>query len=71
MKAKTNRAVALFLSFILGSIIACSQESKYSFDINSITSYRDIPGVTKEEINAVEALKASRQHFVFGHETTT
>ncbi|MCL2029616.1 MAG: transporter substrate-binding domain-containing protein, partial [Deltaproteobacteria bacterium] len=32
----------------------------------AFSSYRDIPGVTAEEINAVEALREKADHFVFG-----
>jgi len=34
--------------------------------IDSIKSYRDIPGVTEDEIAAIEALKAEKQGFTFG-----
>ena len=34
-------------------------------------SYREIPGVTDEEIRAIEALKASKSSFVFGAMTST
>jgi len=30
------------------------------------TSYKDIPGITEEEINAIEALREQRTHFVYG-----
>jgi PAS domain S-box-containing protein len=47
--------------------LGCSPESwKKNAGIGAITSYRDIPGVTKDEINAIEALKSSRESFSFG-----
>ena len=42
-----------------------------SFDIASIKSYREIPGVTLEEIAAIEALKSTRQSFTYGSILTT
>ena len=40
---------------------------------SSVTNYRDIPGVTKEEIDAIEALKKKYDHFLYGmtHSTET
>ncbi|MCL1895305.1 MAG: transporter substrate-binding domain-containing protein [Clostridiales bacterium] len=35
------------------------------------SSYRDIPGVTDEEVRAVEALLAKRDHFVYGMPVST
>ena len=37
----------------------------------SIRSYRDIPGVTEEEIAAIEALKAQRGSFSYGSGSST
>ncbi|MCL2101527.1 MAG: transporter substrate-binding domain-containing protein [Fibromonadales bacterium] len=45
-------------------MIYCFKGSKEPpFDIKSIKSYSEIPGVTKEEIAAVEELKSARQSF--------
>ena len=52
------------LILLLSSLTSCTEEI-LSFDINSITSYRDIPGVTAEEIAAIEALRAERQSFSY------
>jgi PAS domain S-box-containing protein len=62
--AKSLIALMLVLTFILGSAISCTRE-KYrpSFDITSISSYRDIPGITADEIAAIEALKSRRTSF--------
>jgi PAS domain S-box-containing protein len=38
-----------------------------AFDAAAIRSYRDIPGVTEEEIAAIEALKSARTHFSYGN----
>jgi hypothetical protein len=42
-----------------------------AFDIHAIKSYRGIPGVTDDEIRAIEALKASRAQFVYGSMPST
>ena len=62
------RRIAIGLPlFALFVILSCRLESKEgSFDINSIKSYRDIPGVTEREISAIEALKSERQFFSYG-----
>jgi ABC-type amino acid transport substrate-binding protein len=39
--------------------------------IDSIKTYKDIPGVTEEEISAIEALKAGRDKFSYGSNLTT
>ncbi len=56
----------LMLSIIL-SITSCGNVSKVSFDPDAIHSYRDIPGVTPEEIAAIEALKSTHDTFSYGH----
>ena len=64
-----NAKLKLFVIFILltGVICACSKKTNnVSFNISNISSYLDIPGVTEEEINAIEALKAERKSFSFG-----
>lgn len=38
-----------------------------SFDPDSLSSYKDIPGVTAEEIAAIEKLKKDRAYFSYGH----
>jgi len=57
----------LFMIFIVGGITGCSRKPDTSGPItDSIMSYRDIPGVTEEEIDAIETLKAVRKSFSFG-----
>ncbi|MCL2480589.1 MAG: transporter substrate-binding domain-containing protein [Spirochaetaceae bacterium] len=61
--------IFLALLFLACTISGCSQSSKNKktfFDINYIKSYRDIPGVTKEEIAAIEAIKYARSSFLYG-----
>ena len=51
------------------SIVSCFTDCKNSLlnsPINTNNTYRDIPGITKEEISAIEEIKLSRQKFSFG-----
>ena len=50
-----------FVSVAFCAVFAASVTS------NSIKTFKDIPGVTKEEIAAIEALQNSREKFSFGH----
>ncbi|MCL2270186.1 MAG: transporter substrate-binding domain-containing protein [Treponema sp.] len=60
------------LFFLTSGIVSCSGEhDKPSFIVNAIHSYRDIPGITEGEINAIETLKSQKQSFVFGHMLST
>jgi len=65
--------IALVLAGFLftGCFLSQRTSSADSFDINSIKTYRDIPGVTEEEITAIEALKISRGSFSYGSTFTT
>lgn len=60
----------LLLGFSI-TFISCDASIDEPFDIYSITSYKDIPGVTAEEISAIEALKAKTKSFTYGHLTET
>ena len=62
--------LVILLSTIL-SITGCNKVSEETLDIYSITTYQDIPGVTQEEIDAIEALKAKNDVFSYGHLITT
>ncbi|MCL2009474.1 MAG: transporter substrate-binding domain-containing protein [Synergistaceae bacterium] len=63
MKA-INRLICALLSVTLLSAVflGCGQ----SGGVSPFSSYRDIPGVTEDEINAIEALRERTGHFVFG-----
>ncbi|MCL1928096.1 MAG: transporter substrate-binding domain-containing protein [Treponema sp.] len=62
--------ILILISLLI--IANCTEETReITFDINSIQSYSDIPGVTAEEIAAIEALKTVRQSFSFGMEPST
>ena len=71
---KFNKPLFIFLLFIFltGSFSSCFTETQnLPYDINSIQSYRDIPGVTNDEITAIETLKANRESFSYGSLPTT
>jgi PAS domain S-box-containing protein len=56
--------------FLLSGCVADRQKSA-AHDIDSIKTYRDIPGVTEEEIAAIEAFKAEGRSFSYGSMKTT
>jgi ABC-type amino acid transport substrate-binding protein len=58
----------ILVVFIVCSITGCFGEANGAlFDINSIKNYRYIPGVTGEEIAAIEALKLQGRSLSFGN----
>ncbi|MDR0497542.1 MAG: transporter substrate-binding domain-containing protein, partial [Treponema sp.] len=62
---KIISGIILLSCLLLGA--GCSFNSdKSSFDIAVIKTYRDIPGITDQEITAIEALKSSRKYFSYG-----
>ena len=65
--------VLLLLGIATASITACfrTPDAADSSDTNSIQSYKDIPGITEDEIKAIAALRAERQSLTYGCEMTT
>ncbi|MDR1971905.1 MAG: transporter substrate-binding domain-containing protein, partial [Treponema sp.] len=66
----------LFLLFstinLLAAFAGCAPKSGTGNPEYPIyTSYRDIPGVTEQEIDAIEALRKNRNSFVYGMEQST
>jgi signal transduction histidine kinase/DNA-binding response OmpR family regulator len=58
--------------FLLISLISCGkQKVEQSEDISRLTSFRDVPGVTLDEIKAIEALKHQYDSFVYGMPIST
>ncbi|MCL1848852.1 MAG: transporter substrate-binding domain-containing protein, partial [Clostridiales bacterium] len=67
---KRTAALILCIALVL-VLVSCGRSEKAEFDIASIQSYRDIPGVTDKEIAAVEALISSRGRFSYGQMAET
>jgi len=63
-----GKSICLLLSAILLSAVltGCDSLGKKSNGITVFTSYRDIPGVTEEEIAAIEALHEQGGSFTYG-----
>jgi len=61
---KVTYHIVLFSLFI--SITGCLKSSEEFSYIDSIKSYREIPGITADEINAIENLKKTRESFSYG-----
>ncbi|MDR3000753.1 MAG: transporter substrate-binding domain-containing protein [Fibromonadaceae bacterium] len=54
---------AIILSVLL---LSCSDNEKQSYELPVFSSFRDIPGVTEDEIKAIEALQKQEQIFTVG-----
>jgi len=59
-------AVLLLITAVSGCLQPINDEKEVYFQ-----SFRDIPGVTADDIAAIEALKAGRDHFVFSGNYST
>jgi ABC-type amino acid transport substrate-binding protein len=60
---KKNIPLLFYAIVIAFSITGCSTEKK-AVSLETIKTYRDIPGITFEEIAAIEAITAKWSHFV-------
>ena len=72
----TNRIfyITLIIVILLFSISGCEKNEAPQPDASmvlSFTSYQDIPGVTEEEIEAIEALKEECDSFIYGMPLST
>jgi len=73
-KRMSNRIThkILALIFLPVMLFNCGKFSKKTErEITIFNSYTEIPGVTEEEIQAVEALKAKKSSFVYGTQEST
>ena len=64
----------MLLAIILSGVAGCPPESGSSLNVERINSCRDIPGITHEEIEAIEALKyvhRSAAHIMSGRSLST
>ena len=62
-----KRAIFVFTSLLLILFFpGCGAVPREDFDAYSIATYRDIPGVSDEEIEAIDRIRASRGKFSFG-----
>ena len=64
-----NRAI-IFAMFILTLFLGCKSPEKGSTP-PKYSSYRDIPGVTNDEIKAIEALREQRDSFILAMRPST
>ena len=63
---KISRNIALLLALLI-PIASSALFAVQASPIDSIKTYKNIPGVTKEEISAIEAIKNSRGKVSYGH----
>ncbi len=68
----TIKLLLAILALLAFSLAACSSEpQKPSSAAPTFTRYQDIPGITAEEIKAIEALKQSRECLLYGVNVST
>jgi ABC-type amino acid transport substrate-binding protein len=66
-RVRQKAILSLILSVVIIVVSGClPQMASTHFDIASITCFRDIPGVSEEEIKAIEALQETMPYFVYG-----
>jgi len=68
-----DRILALLLTVVtvLALVSGCALWAGNDGDTPVFTSFREIPGITPEEIAAIEALQKSREYFVFAGNYST
>jgi len=73
IKRKYPAFATLFLALVLTLSSGCAQrsEKKQSEVPIDKMSFKDVPGITPAEINAIEALRKKRGYFVYGVNRTT
>jgi signal transduction histidine kinase/AmiR/NasT family two-component response regulator len=69
MVKKTGVFLLLLAAFVSAGCF--SPQDEPSPEIFSIKTYRDIPGITEQEIAVIEALKSSKGSFSYGSSLTT
>ncbi|MCL2765322.1 MAG: ATP-binding protein [Treponema sp.] len=68
MPGKKRQFILLFtITFLLFFLAGCGKPAEDQFD-NSLTfkSYKEIPGITEKEIEAIEALQREYGYFIYG-----
>jgi len=67
MKINIITWIALTAILLSALLYGCLQSTDaYFHDKVNITSYKDIPGVTEQEIDAIEALREQTGDLIFG-----
>ncbi len=67
MRINSLPAIVLFTLLLLAALCVISAHAAAL----AITNYRDIPGITKDEIEAIEALKTKKGRFIYGTNIST
>jgi ABC-type amino acid transport substrate-binding protein len=71
MGGKRRISLLMLLIVVIGSVTGCLSKPEQAPGNSAIESYIDIPGITQDEITAIETLIASRQNFSFGRLRST
>ena len=68
----TKKRMLLVFALIIAVLAGCGKSSKKQYaSAKNITSFRNVPGVTREEINAIEAIQKKYSSFVYGMSPST
>jgi len=75
-KKDIRRRHLLLVVIILATLfVACKESSKFQPDViervPNFSSYRDIPGISSEEIEAIDALRKQYGYFKYGSVPST
>ena len=73
MRIISRIILGVFAFFFLASIVSGCKKPETEQNIKSLqfTSFRDVPGVTTEEIKAIEMLKEQKGSFIYGMTPST
>ncbi|MDR3013366.1 MAG: transporter substrate-binding domain-containing protein [Chitinispirillales bacterium] len=68
MKTIEKLIRVLFFAILFASMLSgcASENERRSLEPSTFSSFRDVPGVTTDEINAIEALQKQERTFIFG-----
>jgi hypothetical protein len=69
LKQNKRGIIVTFVCALILAVFSGSGKSQPDVEMENI-SFRDIPGITQEEISAIEALKKKYDSFVYGLEPT-
>ena len=66
MKRVNLLTISVLIVLVAVFLVICHSPVEKKIDYTKITSYKDIPKVTQEEIDAIEALKQEFDYFTYG-----
>jgi len=68
----TKKGMLLVFALILAVLTGCGKSSKMQYEpTKNTTSFRNVPGITREEIDAIEAIQKKYTSFTYGMTPST